>query len=172
LRQFESHAIAVTDDLNGCERSWTELLGLGVPQSHLGLVAGAVVLERARASTERSPADSRRAARETHCVCFARCAIEMVPIVNGDAGPEVYASRDYPSRMIARAAEQPGRGVAAPFAGLMPERDGAALEAAISRGDALIWVRSCDPEAASRVANLLLRRSTQRVRTFTRISDD
>jgi hypothetical protein len=130
-------------DFDSFERGLNELRGLGVPESDLGLVAGGPALAGAGAFSGR-----------------------MILIMNGSGGPDVYASRDYPGPMIAQAAERARSRSTGPFVALLPERDATALEAAIGQGGALIWVRSRDPDMTNRVVSLLLRRSTQRVRTF------
>jgi hypothetical protein len=89
----------------------------------------------------------------------------LVPV---DAGRQLlHASSGYPADLLARSANGDGRGTPS-FNGLLSEREARALTDAILAAGASLWVRTRSPDIASRVAELLLRMSTERVRTFSR----
>jgi hypothetical protein len=152
------------DDLAGCATSWEDLLALGVARLDLGIVAASDAI--ARADVGFGDADGEGVAGSAW-IWIAHSIVEMVPLARAGGGPSMHASCAYPSQLIARAMD--GAGLArAPFAGLLPLRDGAALDLAIARGGAAIWVRSADPDTASLAVSLLLQQSRERVRTITR----
>jgi hypothetical protein len=151
----ERHAVAVMPSLAACAASWEELLALGAPASDLGLVVGAGALEAA-------PGGAATAGR----VRLGPHMIEVQALDLQDQGPRLFASCGYPYELLSevKAAMSARR---AAFDGLWPAREGKALRDAIEGSVVTIWVRSWGPELAGEAALLLLRNSTQRVRTFT-----
>jgi hypothetical protein len=167
---FESHAIAVMTTLRELGQSWAELGDLGVPAHDLGLVVGDAWLEPSSAQSDAltlSRAAEASADAGVEGMLRRAARFEAVSLV-GDAAP-LFASHGYPTELL----RSPGGGVerSSVFDGILPARSGMALSAAIAQGGASIWARTRAPQIAAQAVALLLRRSAQRVCTFTRPSD-
>lgn len=160
---FESHAVAVMASLAECMQSWDALLALGIAAGDVGVVVSAAALVAGRALLGQGDGDGRARA------FFADGRADgLEPVPGAPDGAGLLASRGYPGDLLRAANAEGTRPRASAFDGLMPVRDGLALSQALADGGAAIWARSRSPEAASRVAELLLRTSSHRVRTFTR----
>ncbi len=166
---FESHAVAVMPTVAECARSWAELATLGVAEHDLGLVVGDAVVE---ATGDGGFAIARSIGADAGPVSEAmlRRAGRFEALPPAEDGARLFASCGYPADTLASGKDGAGRSTA--FEGLAPSRDGLSLSAAIVRGGAALWARTRSPETASQVVTLLLRRSTERVRMFTRTAPE
>ncbi len=153
LNDFEDYAIGVVAGVAACVDAWSALAAAGVPDDDLGIVASGVKLAGGPI--------------KDGLVINGR-TVALQPI-DADGSP-LYASRGFPADLVAQARNGAGRGRSS-FDGLISEREGRALADAIAAAGASIWVRTRGPEAARRAAAVLLRISTERVRTFSRPAD-
>jgi hypothetical protein len=131
-----------------------------VPETDLGLVVSDQLLRESKTPTsvgevgEVVPINGRGVVLDA---VSAECGVQA----------SFHASRGYPADLVCRAAE----GSPKPrwcLEGLLSEREGRALAEAISSAGASLWVRTRTPDASGRAAAVLLRISTERVRTFSR----
>lgn len=148
IHTFEDHAVGVVHGLPACAEAWSELVRLGVPESDLGVVVSDREL---------------RAASEGVLAPLSGSSVTMDRVDVGRA--LLHASHGYPAELIGAGSAGTAR---LSFDGLLSEREGRALVDAIVAAGASLWVRTRAPDEASRAAAVLLRVSTERVRTFSR----
>jgi hypothetical protein len=162
LYEFENHAVGVFDGLETCEKGCLELARLGLEQNDVGLVLSGAELSRLRNCVSRDPDGERRfgAGGRMH----TRLAAAEVIAVAED-GRALYASSGYPADLIRRSRAGPVS-LDRAFDGLLSEREGRTLAAAIIDSGVAIWVRTRALDLTEGVAELLLRISADRVRTF------
>jgi hypothetical protein len=155
---FEDHAVGVVNGLAACAEGWSELLELGVPEGDLGLVVSDRELRRAGSVVNGDAAES--------LSLDGRAIIVLAPL-DVDGSALLHTSRSYPADLIRKAVNGAGHARWS-FDGLFSEREGRALADAILAAGASIWVRTRTLDVAGQAAAVLLRISTERVRTFSR----
>jgi hypothetical protein len=185
LNAFENHAVAVLDGFEACAQGCAEIARLGLSASDVGVVLSARELERAGERLGASAAAGSSTLDGGMAPEMGARLMATERIFGEGEGWALFACSGYPGELIRTSASEPSRaensvfdggvsGVSADgrasaghaFAGLLSEREGRALLAAILRRGAALWVRTRSPAAAQEVAALMLRISAERVRTF------